>query len=406
MKNAIFVAPYFLDATERFIEAATQVPDARVGLVSCDPIEKISPEIRQRLHAHFAVKGIHTDQMLQGVEAIGRQFGSIDCLMGMLEQIQVPLGEIRDRLGIDGMSAATAANFRDKSRMKNVLRHANIPCARHQLISDIDEASGFAAEIGFPLIVKPPDGAGAKGTYRCENHEQFIDCCQVLDPSSNNPVLIEEFIQGREHSFDSVCVNGKLAWSSISHYFPSPLEVVQEPWIQWCVIIPRESDFPQYDQIRQHAGPALKALGMETGVSHMEWFLRKDGSIAVSEVGARPPGAQFTSLISYAHDFDLYKAWAELLIHKRFNIPEREYSAGAAYLRGMGQGKVSHIEGLQEIATELGDIVVDAKIPKLGQPASGSYEGEGFIIVRHPETSVVENALDQIINRVKVNLHV
>ena len=136
----------------------------------------------------------------------------------------------------------------------------------------------------------------------------------------------------------------------------------------------------------------------------MEWFLRPDGSVAISEVGARPPGAQFTSLISYAHDIDLYRAWAELIIHDRFDPPKRKYAVGAAYLRGMGQGSVSNVRGLHDIASSLGDLVVEAKIPKAGQSPSGSYEGEGYIIVRHPETQVVENALQKIVNTIRVEL--
>ena len=42
----------------------------------------------------------------------------------------------------------------------------------------------------------------------------------------------------------------------------------------------------------------------------------------------------------YAHDFDLYRAWAELVILRRFDPPERRYATGTAYLRGMGRGRV------------------------------------------------------------------
>jgi len=402
MKKIVFVSPYFMDATARFINAATRVSDAQVGLVSCDPVSRLAPEIRQRLSAHFAVDNISTAELSRGVQAIGSQFAGIDGVLGILEQIQVPLGEIRDQLGIPGMGAVAANNFRDKAIMKTALRNAGVPCAKHHLATSIDSAIQFSTQTGFPLIVKPPDGAGAKGTYRCENLEQFNECLHHVRPAPGNPTVIEEFIVGQEHSFDSICLNGQLIWSSISHYSPGPLEVVREPWIQWCVMIPRQADQPQYQPIRQIAQTALTALGMQTGLSHMEWFLRDDGSVAVSEVGARPPGAQFTSLVSWAHDFDLYQAWAELLIQGQFEIPERKYAAGAAYLRGMGTGQVAEVHGLEEIARSLGDLVVEAKIPEPGQPSSGSYEGEGYIIVRHPESAVVQEALHKIVTTIRV----
>lgn len=404
MRNVVFVAPYFLDATERFLSAAVQVEDTRVGLVSCDPLERLDPQIRQRLAAHYAVPSISTDDMQRGVEAIGRQFGGVDCLLAMLEQIQVPVAEIRDRLQIPGMNAEAARNFRDKSRMKTVLREAGLPCARHRLVTDATAALEFAEEIGFPLIVKPPAGAGAQGTFRCENSSHLQSCVDSLNPTREHPVLVEEFVVGKEHSLDSVCIDGQLVWHSISHYFPGPLEVVREPWIQWCVIIPRETEAPKYEGIRQVAPPALSALGMQSGLSHMEWFERPDGSVAISEVGARPPGAQITTLMSYAHQLDMYRGWAELMIHNRFAAPARRYAAGAAYLRGMGQGRVSRIEGLEAAAKELGPLVVEHKLPQPGQSPTGSYEGEGYVIVRDEDTQKVAKALQYIVETIQVRL--
>jgi hypothetical protein len=136
----------------------------------------------------------------------------------------------------------------------------------------------------------------------------------------------------------------------------------------------------------------------------MEWFRRPDGRIAISEVAARPPGAQFTTLISYAHDFDLYTAWARLVIHEQFDVPQRQFSVGAAYLRGQGEGRVVAIEGLDEVRRELGPLVVEWKPPALGASASGTYEGEGFIIVRHPDTAAVRDALTKIVRTVRVRL--
>lgn len=404
MKNVIFVAPYFMEATERFIKAVTKVHNCRVGLVSCDPLAKLSEETRKRLTFHFAVNDLSTSELLRGVQTIGNAMGRIDRLLGMLEQIQVPLGEIRDRLSIPGMGARVANHFRDKGVMKDLLRAAGMPTARHGVVESIEAAQQMAQRIGFPLIVKPPDGAGSKGTYRCENMQQLMELLPFSQPRAAHPLIMEEFIVGTEHSFDSVCIDGRIVWSSISHYSPTPLEVVREPWIQWCVMIPREVSHPRYEPIRSVAPAALSALGMETGLSHMEWFLRPDGTAAISEVGARPPGAQFMTLMSWAHDIDMYQAWAELMVHGKFPSPERKFSAGAAYLRGMGQGKVAQIVGLQEVANDLGQFVVEAKIPQLGQSPSGTYEGDGYIIVRHPETPMVENMLRRIISSVRVQL--
>jgi len=405
MRSVVFVAPFFLATTLRFVKAAAALPGVRLGLISQDPLEKLPADIRAGLAAHERVEdAIDPASILTGMEALDPKIGPAERLLGTLEELQVPLGDVRDRLGIPGMGADAALNFRDKARMKSVLRSAGLPTARHELVGSADDALSFARSSGFPLVVKPPAGSGARSTFRVENEADLLASLRALPPTPQRPTLLEEFVVGEEYSFDSIVLDGRLVWYSINHYFPTPLEVLREPWIQWCVMLPREVDDPRYEPIRSVAARALPTLGLDTGLSHMEWFQRADGSVAVSEVGARPPGAQFTTLISYAHDFDLYAAWARLMVFDEFRPRPRPYAAGAAYLRGQGQGTVQEVRGLGEIARDLGDLVVESRLPQPGQPQSGSYEGEGYIIVRHPDTSVVEAALHRIVATVRVGL--
>jgi hypothetical protein len=143
---------------------------------------------------------------------------------------------------------------------------------------------------------------------------------------------------------------------------------------------------------------------VQEAITHMEWFRRPDGSVAVSEVAARPPGAQLSSMIGYAHGVDFYALWAELVVLGRFRPPTRSYAAGTAYLRGQGRGRVRAVHGVDDLQRELGHLVVEAKLPQPGQAASSSYEGEGYVIVRDPDTEVVREALRRIVSSVKVEL--
>jgi hypothetical protein len=199
-------------------------------------------------------------------------------------------------------------------------------------------------------------------------------------------------------------VNGRVLWHSITRYLPTPLEVMRTPWMQWRALIPREVDDAQYDSIREAGFRALAVLGMQTGMGHMEWFRRADGTVAISEVGMRPAGAQFTTLMSRAHDFDCPAAWARLMVFGEFEPPPRQFAAGAAYLRGQGQGRVKAVHGLEQAHHELGHLVTDVKLPQIGQPAAPNYEGEGYVIVRHEETAVVEQALLQLVSLIRVEL--
>lgn len=403
--NVLFVAPFFAPTTLRFIEAAADLPAVRLGLISQDPFERLPQALAARLAAHWRIEdGLDPAQILHAVQGLSQRLGGVHRLLGTLEELQVPLGEVRKQLRIAGMGAETAKNFRDKSRMKDVLRAAGLPCAKHLLATDGGAALEFAQRCGFPLVVKPPAGAGARGTHRVEGIDQLRALLASAPPSTQQPVLLEEFIVGDEHSFDSVFVKGKRVWHAVSHYSPSPLTVLDNPWIQWVVVYPREADDPRYNDIKQTASQALEVLGMHTGLSHMEWFRRRDGSIAISEVGARPPGAQFTTLMSYANDFDLYRGWARLMVLETFDPPKRAYAAGAAFLRGQGNGRVVAIHGLEQAQRDVAGLVMEVRLPQQGQAPSRTYEGDGYVIVRHPQTEVVEAALQRLVSKIRVEL--
>jgi hypothetical protein len=406
MRTVFFVVPFFMEATLRFVSGTARLPGVRLGLISQDPVERLPEPLRRQIAGHWRIPdALDARQIAAAVDGLAQQLGrQPDHLIASLEQLQVPLAIVRELLGLPGLSVQAAENFRDKSTMKRVFEAAGLPCARHRLATDAAAATGFAREVGFPVVVKPPAGAGAINTFRLDEPAQLEDYLARHPPHPARPTLFEEFLQGEEHSFDSVCIAGRVVWYSISRYLPSPLTVLANPWIQWCVLLPREVDGPEYADIRATAEPALRALGLDTGMTHMEWFRRAAGGIAISEVAARPPGAQFTTLLSYAYDCDFYRAWPQLMVYGEFKPPRRSHAAGAAYLRGMGQGRVQAVHGITQAQRELGGLVVEARLPQPGQPQPAGYEGAGYVIVRHQETRVVEQALRRAVELIRIEL--
>ena len=149
-----------------FIAAAASLPQVRLGLVSQDPLDRLPPQVARGLDAFEHVgDGLDPRQIREAVLRLGRRIGPVERLLGALEQLQEPLGQVREELRIEGMGSAVAANFRDKSRMKDVLRAAGVPCARHRLVGNKAEARAAIQDIGLPLVAKPPAGAAAKNTY-------------------------------------------------------------------------------------------------------------------------------------------------------------------------------------------------------------------------------------------------
>lgn len=399
MRNVVFVAPFPLEATMRFARAAAGLADVRLlGIV-----QELPREGRIYADAVTVADGLDTRQLIEAGRLLEKRHGKIHRVIGILEPLQTQLGELRRALGVTGTDAATAELFRDKARMKDELRSKGLPCARHRLLRELKDAQGFAKEVGFPMVIKPPAGMGCKATWRVKSMQELRDAMGAIGASPERPALAEEFMRGQEYSFDTITIGGEVRFHSISRYYPAPLEVMETPWIQWVVVWPRVISGPELADARDLGVRTVKALGLDTGFTHMEWFRRDDGSLAIGEIAARPPGAHFVLANSYAHDTDMYRAWARATVDGAFDGPfERKYSVGVAYLRGMGRGRIARVHGVERANALVGRHVVESRLPQLGAHRSDSYEGDGYVIARDPDVEVVKAAMNTVIETIKV----
>jgi biotin carboxylase len=399
MKNIVYVAPFPMNATLKFGNALCKLPNVRVFMITQKP--PIGSIVKKFEKIVTISSALSVKQIREAVIQIQNVYGPVHRLLGVLENIQEQLALVRQELNISGMKPQTAHKFRDKGAMKEALRAAGVPCAKYKYVNNFQEAWGFIDLVGFPIILKPPSGAGCRATYRVDNPQGLID---AINEIPMRPILAEEFLTGAEHSMESFTVNGIPQFSSFSRYYPSPLEVMQNPHLQWVVLFPKEIEEEKYKKARKIGFRAIQALGLQTGMTHMEWFCRPDGSIAVGEIGARPPGAQISETTGFIHGFSTHQTWAELMVYDRLNIPtKRKHAAAVAFLRGIGLGKVYKIEGLDEAQRKMGSLVCDVSMPKMGQPKSSTYEGEGWVIIKGQNTEEVKMAALELIRTVRIH---
>ena len=402
LRNVVFVAPFATDVTMRFVRAAAKIPGIRLlGIVHTPPTGKDA-----RLY-HDVVRvtdPLAAQDIADATRVLTKRHGKPHRLIGILESLMVQLGEVRELLGIHGTGADVADNFRDKARMKAALAKAGLPVARNALVRKEADLRAFAEIVGFPMVVKPPAGMGARSTHRVESLESAWAAARGMGAGPKNPVLAEEFLRGREFSFETITVGGVPVAESISHYLPGCLEAVENPWIKWCCMLPRDISGAEYDGARRIGRAAVQALGLDDGMTHMEWFQRPDGSFVIGEIAQRPPGANISIMTAYAYDTDIYRVWCRAVIDGVFDDPwNRKYAVGTVFLRGVGHGRVARVTGIDRVHKLLGNLVCEAKLPDIGMRKADGYEGEGYIVVRDPSTRNVQKALKTIIETVQVH---
>jgi formate-dependent phosphoribosylglycinamide formyltransferase (GAR transformylase) len=330
----------------------------------------------------------------------------IDRLEATVEAHVLPAAEVRDALGIPGISLRTAYLCRDKPAMKEALRAAGIPCAASIGTSSSAEARDFARRIGFPVILKPRAAAGASGTHKVSDAEELERAIAACRLDQGGSCAVEEFVEGHEGFFDTITVGGRPAHYFATHYFPNVLESLRTRWISPQIVTTNRVDaVPDYDEVKELAVRVIHALGLDTGPTHMEWFFGPKG-LRFSEIGCRPPGVGLWDLYRAANDLDIYREWAMAVCWGRTEArPSRRYSAGMINLRPDRDGNITGTEGLGWMNDRFGQWIIDGHFPAAGtptQPIDAGYMANAWVRLKHPDFDELRGILDAIARNVQV----
>ncbi|WP_232662688.1 ATP-grasp domain-containing protein [Pseudonocardia sp. TRM90224] len=384
-RTVVMLSPGYPAEMAYFTRALASVGATVIG-VGDQPPDALPPAAREGLAHYEHVSLADDDAVLGALHGLARhaRIEQVECLW---EPYMILAARIRETFGLPGMTVEQTVPFRDKERMKQVLDAAGIRTPRHvstQTVAGVWEA---AERIGFPIIVKPVAGAGSADTYRVDSTEQLAEVLPMLRHVPE--VSVEEFVDGEEFTYDTVCADGRILHENILWYRPRPLQMRMHEWISPVSIALRDVSVPDLADGRRMGAEVLAALGFRSGFTHMEWYRTANGEAVFGEIGARPPGARVVDLMNFATDGDLYVGWAEAVVHGGMSHPlERRYNAGSVFKRAKGAGRITGVEGLDPLLAEFGAHVALVDLLPVGAQRRdwrATVVADGMIVVRHPE---------------------
>jgi carbamoylphosphate synthase large subunit len=403
--NVIFIEPSFPHNQGEFVRGLHAVGANVIGIGE-RPASYLSDEVKGWLAEYVQVPSVvHEPSLLEAVKAVQGKVW-VDRLEATIEAHIMAAATVREATGIPGTSVKTAFLCRDKPAMKEALRQAGIPCAQSTRAKAPQDARDFAASVGYPLIIKPPAGAGASGTYRVDNDAELEHVIADSGLANGQAVAVEEFIEGHEGFIDTITIGGKVGHEFITHYYPNVLEAMRERWISPQMVATNRIDEPGYQEVREMTRKVIKILDIGTSATHMEWFFGPKG-LKFSEIGCRPPGVGQWDVYNAANEFDLYVEWASALVHGKIHRqPSRRFSAGMIALRPERDGRITGYSGLDEIGSRYGDCIVAAHLPDPGTPTQGieaGYMANAWMRIRHPDYDELRRIMNEVGQTVKVH---
>ena len=407
--HVVFVEPCFPANQREFLRGLLST-GARVSAISERPAEALPTELREGLFQYERVRSVVDEgAMVDAVKRLSARV-QVDRLEATVEAHVLAAAHVREHLGIHGTTSKTAWLCRDKPAMKEAARQAGVACAASARVTSVEDAVTFAEDTGYPLILKPLDGAGASGTHRVDDDQQLHAVLDELRVADGREVAIEEFLTGHEGFYDTLTVCGKVVLDFACHYYPNVLEAMRTRWISPQIAVTNRIEHESYREVREMGQRVVDTLGVWTSPTHMEWFAGTGpdgtGGLKFSEIGCRPPGVGVWDLYCAANEFDLFAAWAHAVVHESVPFsPSRKYAAGMIALRPDQDGTIQGYEGFEQAQREFGEWILDHHLPPPGTPTQGvegGYMANAWVRLKHPDYDELRRIMDRIGELVRV----
>ena len=369
--NVLMIAPGYPDEMPLFCRGLSTY-GAKVYGISDVPVGNLPELTKRHLSGYLQTPQLNQeDAVVAAVTAhwTGRTFDRVICLW---EPGVVLAAKLRAALGVPGMSIEDAIAFRNKDIMKARVAAAGIRTPRHRGATSAAEVREAAEYIGYPLIIKPIDGAGSMDTFRVDDARELDAALKRLTHIDH--VNVEEFIEAEEFTFDTICIDGQMQFFNVGYYRPRPLVARSVEWISPQTLCLRDVDTDWVAGGRKMGEDVLKAMNPGNAFTHMEWYRKSDGEVVFGEIAARPPGARTVDLMNYVSDIDLYMGYAEAELKGTFSIDvTRKYTAVNIFKRAQGHGAISRVTGLEQLVQRFGEHIVNIDLLPVGaRAATGS----------------------------------
>ncbi len=262
------------------------------------------------------------------------------------------MSRIAEEMHLPGINYKAAKRIKNKAAVRKCLFEAKADDMGYSFeIDSLDEIPQILPQMEFPIMMKPCDGSGSRGTSRVDREEDFAKACEfAMNGSITHRAVAEPFVEGKEYGVESFVDNGKIHilgimqkdmtlppyYAELGHAIPSGLPQATEERILTCV------------------QRALVALGVNHGSVNMDLLISKNGDVHIVDVGARMGGNLIGShVIPRGTGIDYMGNMIRAAVGDPTDFkPQREPMPVATKLLALTPGKVKSLPDFHRIAMD------------------------------------------------------
>lgn len=235
----------------------------------------------------------------------------IDGITSIASDVAVPtVNYVASMMGLTGNDDAYSEVVTNKYLMRECFSKNGVPSPGYaQTCGEIPDA---VKRFSYPLVVKPTDRSGSRGVEKVDTEVGLEEAiARACSESFHKQAIIEEFVDGREISVESISFKGRHHILQITDKVTTGAPFFVELEHHQPSTLPQDIK----SRVKDIVLNALDALHIEYGASHSELKITDDGHIRVIEIGARMGGDFIGSdLVQLSTGYDFLRGVIEVAL--------------------------------------------------------------------------------------------
>ena len=212
---------------------------------------------------------------------------------------------------IIGTDCAAIDKAEDRNAFENLLNELNIPRAKGQAVTKIEDGIAAAREIGYPVLVRPSFVLGGRAMQIVANEQQLRHYLRTaVEIDEDKPVLVDKYIEGREVEIDAICDGRDV-------FVPGIMELVERTGVHSGDSISVYPSFSISNKVKGIILQYAKKLGLGIGIVglfNIQFIVDKDDNVFIIEVN--PRSSRTVPFLSKSTGYSLADIATEVILGK------------------------------------------------------------------------------------------
>ncbi|MEU0662395.1 ATP-grasp domain-containing protein [Streptomyces lavendulocolor] len=243
---------------------------------------------------------------------------------------------VAHRFGCPGLPLETALDCTLKDRRLAILREAGLDLPRFAAAESVEEALRAVAEVGLPAVIKPSDQTGSLGVVKVDSPGAVRElAAEALRLSPVGRIVVEEFLEGTEHTLAAFMVDGELHRFGFADREYGRKEEFAPYFFEGGDTLPSRLTGEQIEEVTDTVRRGALALRLDPAVINTDILRTRDGRVVLLEITCRITGARIaTEVMRLATGVDPLPNVVRLALGRPLDLSElRPTRDGAAVQR-------------------------------------------------------------------------